>query len=235
MKKYMIGMDIGTTSTKSVLFTEQGEVVSTSTQEYPLYTPAPDVAEQDPEEIVQAAIRSVRGVMDQSGVSAGQIMFLSCSSAMHSLIAMDQDHKPLTRCITWADNRSAAWSAHLQESGQGHQIYLRTGTPIHPMSPLTKLMWLRHDEPDLFQRTAKFISIKEYLFFRLFGQYIVDHSIASCTGLLNLEQLDWDTEALEVAGITPSHLSKLVPTTYTIEGMDTECAEKMGLSPLLLL
>lgn len=231
MTNYMIGIDIGTTSTKSVLFTEQGEVITTSTQEYPLYTPAPDVAEQDPDEIMQAAIRSVHGVMTQSGVSANQILFVSCSSAMHSVIAMDQNDHPLTRCITWADNRSAAWSAKLQENGVGHQVYLRTGTPIHPMSPLTKLMWLRHDEPELFERTAKFISIKEYLFFRLFGQYIVDHSIASCTGLLNLEQLDWDQEALDIAGITPNHLSKLVPTTYTIEGMHPEWAEKMALSP----
>ncbi|WP_433582459.1 gluconokinase [Paenibacillus amylolyticus] len=231
MNNYMIGIDIGTTSTKSVLFTEQGSVVSTSTQEYPLYTPAPDVAEQDPEEIVQAALRSVRGVMDQSGVAAEQILFVSCSSAMHSVIAMGQDNTPLTRCITWADNRSAAFSAQLQENGLGHRIYLRTGTPIHPMSPLTKLMWLRHDEPKLFERTAKFISIKEYLFFRLFGQYVVDHSIASCTGLLNLEQLDWDAEALEIAGITPDHLSKLVPTTHILEGMNHESAEKMALSP----
>lgn len=149
MNNYMIGIDIGTTSTKSVLFTEQGSVISTSTQEYPLYTPAPDVAEQDPEEIVQAALRSVRGVMEQSGVAAEQILFVSCSSAMHSVIAMGQDNNPLTRCITWADNRSAAWSAQLQENGLGHRIYLRTGTPIHPMSPLTKLMWLRHDEPEL--------------------------------------------------------------------------------------
>jgi gluconokinase len=231
MTNYMIGIDIGTTSTKSVLFTEQGEVVTTSTQEYPLYTPAPDVAEQEPDEIMQAAIRSVRGVMSQSGISAKQILFVSCSSAMHSVIAMDQHDHPLTRCITWADNRSAAWSSKLQENGVGHRIYLRTGTPIHPMSPLTKLMWLRHDEPELFERTAKFISIKEYLFFRLFGQYIVDHSIASCTGLLNLEQLEWDQEALDIAGVTPNHLSKLVPTTYTIEGMHPEWAEKMALSP----
>ncbi|MGQ8875580.1 gluconokinase [Paenibacillus sp. TSA_86.1] len=231
MTNYMIGIDIGTTSTKSVLFTEQGEVITTSTQEYPLYTPAPDVAEQDPEEIVQAAIRSVHGVMSQSGVSASQILFVSCSSAMHSVIAMDQHDHPLTRCITWADNRSAAWSAKLQENGVGHRIYLRTGTPIHPMSPLTKLMWLRHDEPEIFERTAKFISIKEYLFFRLFGRYIIDHSIASCTGLLHLEQLDWDQEALDIAGITPNHLSTLVPTTYTIEGIHPEWAEKMALSP----
>lgn len=96
MTNYMIGIDIGTTSTKSVLFTEQGEVITTSTQEYPLYTPAPDVAEQDPDEIMQAAIRSVHGVMTQSGVSANQLLFVSCSSAMHSVIAMDQNDHPLT-------------------------------------------------------------------------------------------------------------------------------------------
>lgn len=86
MSNYMIGIDIGTTSTKSVLFTEQGAVVSTCTQEYPLYTPAPDVAEQDPEQIVQAAVRSIRGVMDESGVSANEILFVSWGSAMQRVL-----------------------------------------------------------------------------------------------------------------------------------------------------
>ncbi len=198
-----------------------------------MYTPAPDVAEQDPEEIVQAALRSVRGVMDQSGVAAEQILFVSCSSAMHSVIAMaDRMINPLTRCITWADNRSAAMVC--QAAREVDWAIASICAQVHrsiPCLPLTKLMWLRHDEPELFERTAKFISIKEYLFFRLFGQYVVDHSIASCTGLLNLEQLDWDAEALEVAGITPDHLSKLVPTTHILEGMNHESAEKMALSP----
>ncbi|MGO4791586.1 gluconokinase [Paenibacillus sp. 2KB_20] len=229
-QNYMIGVDIGTTSTKAVLFKENGEVVTKAGGEYPLLTPTPSTAEQDPEQIFQTVISSVQGVMSQSGIDPAQVLFVSFSAAMHSVIAVDSQGTPLTRCITWADNRSAVWSAKLKKELGGMELYLRTGTPIHPMSPVTKLMWMRHELPSIFHQTAKFISIKEYVYFKLFGQYIVDHSIASSTGMMNLEALAWDQQALELAGITEDHLSTIVPTTHIIEGLKSEYAAAMGLS-----
>lgn len=228
---YMIGVDIGTTSTKAVLFTENGQIIAKSDGEYPLLTPAPGIAEQDPDEIFKTVISSVKGVMEGSGINPEQVMFVSFSSAMHSVIAVDESGKPLTRCITWADNRSAKWSERLKKELGGHELYLRTGTPIHPMSPITKLMWLRHEQESLFNNTAKFISIKEYVYFQLFHQYVVDHSIASSTGLLNLNTLTWDEEALKIAGIQEDRLSTLVPTTHIMTGLDRSYAAAMGLSP----
>ena len=113
------------------------------------------------------------------------------------------------------------------------ELYLRTGTPIHPMSPVTKLMWMRHELPSLFSQAAKFISIKEYVYFKLFGQYVVDHSIASSTGMMNLEALAWDPQALELAGITEDHLSTIVPTTHIMEGLKASMPQPWG-SPLPL-
>ncbi|MFP3489135.1 FGGY family carbohydrate kinase, partial [Staphylococcus sp. SIMBA_130] len=106
------------------------------------------------------------------------------------------------------DNRSAQWAEKIKNDMDGHEIYRRTGTPIHPMSPLSKLVWLKNDEKELFQSVAKFISIKEYVFYRFFHEYVIDYSIASATGLFNLEQLNWDEEALKIAGITADQLSK---------------------------
>lgn len=228
---YMIGLDIGTTSTKAVLFERSGKVIADANEEYPLYTPSASVAEQDPEEIFAAVIAAVAKVMKKSRIEPERIKFVSFSSAMHSVIPVDKLGKPLMRCLTWADNRSVEWSERLKHELGGHEIYLRTGTPIHPMSPLTKLLWLRHERPDIFQKTGKFISIKEYVFLKLFGEYVIDYSIASCTGLMNLERLDWDEEALRVAGITPEHLSKLVPTTHIMQGLAQKYADDMGLSP----
>ncbi|CAM4434507.1 MAG: gluconokinase [Paenibacillus macerans] len=227
---YMIGLDIGTTSTKAVLFERSGKVVASANEEYPLYTPSASIAEQDPDEIFSAVVAVVRQIMKKSGLAPEQIGFVSFSTAMHSVIPVDKDGKPLMRCITWADNRSVDYAERLKNELGGHEIYLRTGTPIHPMSPLTKLMWLRQEQPDIFQKTRKFISIKEYVFLQLFGEYVIDYSIASCTGLLNLEKLDWDEEALRVAGITPEHLSKLVPTTHIMQGLSQKYADDMGLS-----
>ncbi|MDB4867522.1 MAG: gntK [Cohnella sp.] len=226
---YMIGVDIGTTSTKAVLFEDNGKVIAQANEGYPLFTPKSSIAEQDPDQIFQAVIQTVKQVVAQTAVRPEQLLFLSFSSAMHSIIAVDADGKPLTKCITWADNRSAEWSDRLKRDMNGHELYLRTGTPIHPMSPITKLMWLRHDFPEVFQKTAKFISIKEYVFAKLFREYVVDYSIASCTGLFNLEQLNWDEEALRIAGISSHQLSALVPTTHVMQGLQPIYAEEMGL------
>lgn len=228
--KFMIGVDIGTTSTKSVLFTREGAIVASHGIEYPLHSPSPAVAEQNPDEIFEAVVETVKQVAMKSKVKAKDILCVSFSSAMHSVIAVDGTGAPITQCITWADNRSAEWTNKIKNEWNGHEIYLRTGTPIHPMSPLSKLIWLRYDEKELFERANKFISIKEYIFYKLFGRYVIDHSMASATGMFNLEQLTWDEEALRVAGVTPEKLSEPVPTTYLLQGMNSGYAEQMGLA-----
>ncbi|MCR2804567.1 gluconokinase [Paenibacillus sp. SCIV0701] len=229
LKPYRIGVDIGTTSTKAVLFDLQGRALSRHGVEYPLLTPVPDSAEQDPEHIFQSVLVAIRGCLEGAGVSGEEVAFAAFSAAMHSLIVVDGGGRPLTPSITWADNRSAPYAADIKNNHNGHDIYRRTGTPIHPMSPLVKLVWLGKERPELFQPEHKFISIKEYVFHRLFGEFIVDHSIASATGLLNLERLDWDEEALALAGVTPGQLSTLVRTTHGIRGMKPEFAASTGL------
>src|SRR5699024_10636238 len=106
----------------------------------------------------------------------------------------------------------------------------KTGTPIHPMSPLTKITWLEQDHPEIAAKTKKYIGIKEYIFFRLFGEYVVDHSIASATGLMNLETLEWEEAALDVAGITGEKLSRLVSTKEVFTGCAHGYCEAMGIS-----
>ncbi|MDP4169305.1 MAG: FGGY family carbohydrate kinase, partial [Bacillota bacterium] len=130
--KYVIGVDIGTTSAKSVLFSTDGTVISSHGIEYPLFSPTPETAEQDPEEIFRAVINTVKKTIQGSHVTSEDILCVSFSSAMHSVIAVDEEGKPLTECITWADNRSSDWAEKIKTEMNGHEIYLKTGTPIHP-------------------------------------------------------------------------------------------------------
>ncbi len=160
-----------------------------------------------------------------------KIAFISFSSAMHSVIAMDDNDEPLTRAITWADNRSEEWARKIKSEYNAHGIYERTGTPIHPMSPLCKIAWIVNEHPEIAARTKKYIGIKEYIFLRLFGIYVVDHSLASCMGLMKLNTLDWDAEALAVAGITRERLSELVPTTKIFNGCQPNWAARIGIEP----
>lgn len=227
--KYVIGVDIGTTSTKSVLFSTNGAVIASHGIEYPLYSPTPATAEQDPEEIFSAVINTIKTVVQKSKVEPNNILCVSFSSAMHSVIAVDESGKPLTKCITWADNRSSKWAEKILNEWNGHEIYLRTGTPIHPMSPLSKLVWLKEEQSELFNRTFKFISIKEYVFYKLFKKFVIDYSIASATGMFNLTTLKWDEEALQVAGVSTAKLSDPVSTTYSLTGIDESYAAEMML------
>ncbi|TVP67484.1 MAG: gluconokinase [Leptolyngbya sp. LCM1.Bin17] len=227
---YIIGVDIGTTGTKAVLFTETGQVTGKALVTYSLYTPDVATAEQDPKDMVAAVVKTVRRLMDDYTLKPSQVLGMCFSAAMHSLILVDAADQPLTRSMTWADNRSAAWEQRIERDLNGHAIYRRTGTPIHPMSPLVKLAWLRHDHPDLMQRAARLISIKEYVLYQLLGRYVVDHAIAAATGLLNLESLNWDQEALAVAGVKASALSDLVPTTTVLRGLKPSMATAMGLA-----
>ncbi|MGY5484402.1 gluconokinase [Paenibacillus sp. ALE2] len=229
MTNYMLGIDIGTTSTKAVLFSEKGEVIQQENIGYPLYTPDIATAEQNPEEIFQAVLQATSNIMKHH--SQKKLSFVSFSSAMHSVIAMDEHDQPLTPCITWADNRSEAWAHQIKEELNGQEVYRRTGTPIHPMSPLTKIAWIVNDLPEIAIKVKKYIGIKEYIFKKFFDLYVVDYSLASAMGMMNLEKLDWDEEALKIAGITPSQLSELVPTTKIFTDCNSDLAKKMGIDP----
>ena len=226
---YFIGVDIGTTSTKAIVFSSSGAIKGIGNRGYSILAPQPTWAEQDPKVIFATAIAAIRDAVDAAG--ATDIAAVGFSTAMHSLIAMNAKNQPLTNSIIWADRRSVSQAEKLKQGGTGNTIYRRTGTPIHPMSPLCKLMWMRESDPDTFRQAAKFISIKEYILYQLFEEYVVDYSIASATGLFNLKQLDWDEEALTLAGITKEQLGLLVPTTHILQGMKQQHAEAMKLAP----
>ncbi|MFT8339765.1 FGGY family carbohydrate kinase, partial [Schleiferilactobacillus harbinensis] len=134
MATYLIGVDLGTTSTKVVLFNTQGQVVTSVNNPYPLYQDTPDMAEEDPEEIFDATIAGLTAVIRRGHVQPGELAGVSFSAAMHSLILMDANDKPLTRVITWADNRAAKYATELKENGLGMQLFKKTGVPTHPMS-----------------------------------------------------------------------------------------------------
>ena len=209
--KYVLGVDVGTGSVKAVAVNLQCQSFDDHQVYYPFSSPRPGYHEQDPEQIRDAFIASIKGIIEKIGSPP---LAISLSSAMHSLIPVDESCTPLAPMITWADNRSAEIAKSLRASQQGISIYKATGTPLHAMSPLCKIIWIRENDPELFNSTHKFISIKEYIWHKLFNEFTLDQSNASCTGLFNIEQLKWHQDALELAGITDQSLSNVVATDH---------------------
>lgn len=224
---YVVGIDIGTTSTKAVLYTLQGDIKGYSNQLYPLYQDTPDMAEEDPDEIFNATVTALSAVVKKAD---GRVRAVSFSTQQHSLIGLDAEHKPLTRVITWADNRAEKQATQLGKSGQGLKIYNKTGLPIHPMGPVYKLLWLKNDKSELFKRTKYWVGIKEYVLWRFFHQLKEETSMGATTGLMNIFKMDWDDDILNFVGIKREQLPELVEPTSQLSGLDPKLADQIGIS-----
>ncbi len=224
----MIGVDIGTSSTKVIAYSDKGKVLTIARRSYPLLQPHAGYAEQDPETLYTAVTESITEVCQQIQGHA-VIEGFSFSSAMHGFLALDRENKPLTRIITWADTRSSGEAEELGRHPGAKKLYERTGVPMHPMTPLTKICWLQHNMPRVASNTAMYSGIKEYILFRLLGEHIIDHSLASATGLFDIHSLEWYKPALEIAGITEKQLPNIVSTTYALYDLDPVWRKEWGI------
>jgi gluconokinase len=226
--KVFIGIDIGTTHTKAIACNEHTVVLSENKETNTTYHPFADAAEQDAEEIFQTVLSVIKKTIDQIN-NPDEIVFISFSSAMHSLMAVDDKGIPLTPVMTWADKRSKKIADALLKNDEGKRLWLETGTPVHAMSPLCKIKWIKENQPDIFKRTYKFIGIKEYIFFKLFNKYVVDYSVASAMGLLNIHTLNWHKPSLQFAGIGKEKLSVLVSVFHKEMAIEKKYADQIGL------
>jgi gluconokinase len=205
---YFLAVDIGTTSVKAIAFDEKGMIINNRSIGYKMQHPQPAYSEQQVTQIFDAVILSINQITE--ALLPANPRFVSFSSMMHSLIAVDKKGEPLTNCIIWADNRAAGIAAGVRSTAEGQRFYHATGVPIHAMSPFCKLLWMKEHEPQVFQNAYKFIGIKEYIFLKLFDVYVVDTGIASATGLLNRSSLQWDTAVLEMLNLPEEKLSAIV-------------------------
>lgn len=210
----MIGVDLGTTSAKAAVFDTHDEVVVTSAREVETFRGEDGRAEQDPQEIAAAALYVLVEAAQAAVAQGYEVQSVGFSAAMHSLMALDANGDPMTKASIWMDARPNADAIKLRETNDWRTLYEATGTPIHAMSPLIKLLWLRRKQPELFARTARFVSLKEYVWAQWFDEWAIDESMAGATGLYSLQTRDWDAAALQRAGVDASQLSRIVPTTY---------------------
>ncbi|MET7666798.1 gluconokinase [Micromonospora luteifusca] len=217
----VIGVDIGTTSTKANAYDTSGRQLASHLADYPMNNPQPGYAEQDPQLILDAVLKSISMVVAELAVPVSGLAF---ASAMHSLIGLNPAGDPLTPSLTWADSRSTRQAERLRAVPSGLALHRRTGTPMHPMSPLPKLLWFAEQEPKLFESVVHWVGIKDWVLLRLCDTLVTDHSIASATGLLDIHRLEWDSEALTIAGITAEQLPRLVATTTVLPGLTPQAA-----------
>lgn len=206
---YLIGVDIGTTNVKAIALDDKGKLLAAAGRPTRTFSPFPGAAEQQPAALLNLVILVVRQVNEACPKSA-KIAGLVFSGAMHSLLAVDKIGAPLTNAWLWSDLRSVEFSDALRDTETGRSIYRNTGTPIHPMSPLLKLMWMRLHRPGIFENAGTFLGIKDFILQQLLSEYVCDASVASASGLLNTRSGQWDALALQTAAIGAGRLPRVV-------------------------
>ncbi len=222
----VIGLDVGTTATKAVAFELGSAWRYTAIREYPLIAPQPGWQVQEPAAISAAVVSALAECV--AAVGGAPIIALSVSTAMHAVIGLDAQLEPLTSMITWADARSTAEARGLRASDLATDLYRTSGTPIHPMTPLTKIMWYSRREPVFTSRVRWWAGLKDFVLVTLTGTMATELSSASGTAMLDLTTRDWSPLAIELAGIRADQLPPILPTTATL-GLSEAVAAAVGL------
>jgi gluconokinase len=232
----VIGLDIGTTAAKVVAFevfagsprptAARGGDPWSAEHEYPLIRPQSGWRVQDPAAVIEATLRSLAEVV--AALGGAPVLALSVSTAMHGLIGLDDQLRPLTPIVTWADARARDVARELRALPGAADLHRRSGTPIHSMSPLTKLRWFARKEPTLMRSARAWIGLKDLVLLALTGRLVTELSSASGTGLLSIPDRTWDPEALALAGVRRDQLPDVLPTTMHLP-LSPDAASRVGL------
>ena len=226
----LVGLDAGTTATKAVTAGTDARVRDTASVGYPLLVPHPGWAELDAVRLQAAAVEALTQVAARARERGDTVVGLALSAAMHGLVPLDAAGSPTGPLVTWADSRATAQAAELVADGRARGLHARTGTPVHPMSPVLKLAWWSRHDPDRVAATPRWGGVKELLVGVLCGRTdLLDLSCASATGAYDLVRRRWDEEALEIAGIEEGALAKVVPTTTVLPRLLPAVASAAGL------
>lgn len=207
------GIDLGTTHTKAILCDQEGNLLWEQKLRVHTHHPQQGWHEQNPLEIWQN-LKTLLDNLSQLVAAKSETCRICFSSAMHSIMSVDENGLPQSPLITWADLRSNQEVKSLKLSTDVLKLYNQTGTPIHPMSPLCKIVWFRNNYKDLFDKTFKWVSAKDYIWWQLTGKWQADHSVASASGLFNIHERSWHAGSLELAGINENQLPAPVPVSY---------------------
>ncbi len=207
MAGYLMGIDIGTTGCKSVLIDADGTVRGSSLEEYPLMTPRPGWAEQDPADWWQAVQSGVRRLLKETGAPGNEVAGVGLSGQMHGLVALDGGHRVLRPAILWNDQRTGPQCRRIHELVGGVPSLLElTNNQMLPGYTGGKILWLRQEEPELYDRAHVFLNPKDYVRHCLTGELATEVSDASGTGLFDVRRRRWCGELLDLLDIPAERL-----------------------------
>lgn len=224
--KYLIGIDLGTSGTKTVLFDKNGNNIASATREYPLYQPQNGWAEQDPGDWWDACVETLKEVMKSADIDKNAVAGIGLSGQMHGLVMLDKNGDVLRNSIIWSDGRTTKECAYITEKVGAERLIEITANPALPGFTASKILWVQGNEPEVYDACRHILLPKDYLRYKLTGAFATEVSDASGMNLMDVPGRCWSEEILEKLEIDANLLPSM-HESYEVTGHITEEAAKL--------
>ena len=230
----LLGLDVGTTATKALLLSIDGEVVASAVRNYALATPQEDWVEQDPADFWRAVVVTCQE-LNKRIKPDDHIIALSISSQAGTTIPVGANGEPLGNALSWMDHRAHEESKQIRQSIGAEKVYETSGWQLGDGLPLLHISWLRRHKPEVFASARRFVFVNDFIIHKLTGQYRMDPSDAGITQLYNIATGQWDRDMLELAGIGSDQLSPIMDSGEIVGQLTEEASRETGLPPSVLV
>ncbi|GBD35207.1 Xylulose kinase [bacterium HR36] len=226
-----LGVDIGTSGTKTVVCREDGTILATATAEHPCYYPQPGWSEQEPEDWWKSTVRSVHQALARAGVAGTEVRGIGLSGQMHGSVFLDAEGRVLRRAILWNDQRTAEQCQQIEQAVGGRAQLIRlVSNPAFTGFTAPKILWVRQHEPQIYERTRKILLPKDYILYRLTGEFVTEVSDASGTLLLDVAGRRWCKPLLEKLQIAAELLPDCVESQEVTGKVSAQAAAELGIA-----
>lgn len=232
--RYLLGVDFGGSASKATLLQEDGRVRATASCEYPTYYPRNGWAEQDPEDSYRALVVNVRRILSDTGIDPEDIAALSLDAATHTAVLLDEKDRVVRPAIYWTDSRASEQAARLKNE-YGEEIIRLCYNSVSSLWTLPQLVWLKENEPEALQKTRRLMAVKDYVRFRLTGDYLTDSIEAMGFMLLDVKKSEWSPLLCSLAGIDERLLPPIVDSMARVSPLTQKALADTGLSPSLMV
>jgi len=226
----IIAHDLGTTGNKASLHSDDGKMLQHCTISYPAHFASGGVAEQNPMDWWNAVGSASKKLLQMANVSADQITGIGISGQMMGAIFLDENFNPTRDAIIWADFRAQKQSDLLIEKIGLEKAYKKLGHRLNPTYSISKVMWVRDNQPDIWAKTKHICIAKDFVNQKLTGRFVTEPSDASSTNCFDQIKLNWDAEILNAANIPISYFPEIVSSTTVIGGLTKDAADHVGLN-----
>ncbi|MHA2021388.1 MAG: xylulokinase, partial [Candidatus Thorarchaeota archaeon] len=230
MSELVLAIDAGTTGVRSMFFKPTGEVVARAYEEFENYFPSPSWVEQEAEDWWTSTCSTVSTCFKSGSVKAEQVVGISVTNQRETVVPLDENGAALRRAIVWQDRRTVPECEWIKSQVPEEAIYSITGLTVDPYFTAPKILWIKKNQPEVFDKTHKFMLVHDYLIYRLSGLTITDHSNASRTMLFDVSKANWSDKMVDALGIPTDKLPDSIDPGTRVGELSEKAAKESGLN-----